>query len=383
MNESNKNKDLINNVNSDIDNINKGIEKLTHNTEPILNDFNNMKSENIHISEDILQIKKEINETSKNVEHIKKETKGISDMVEQLKEEKESVVLNIKQNIQKWYKIWSGRIFGSWCVLTIISVVAIYFSVINNTEKFMTGQITQKFDDPEINRTFTMVAENEAKKIIDDRLAPAIKEANQIISESLGSFETSLQEFKNNYDMELKKLASEVDFLKNRNEILKLSDESIANGDALSFEKLEKIYHSSEDKYLKQSALSEILRIKGHFSIGSSIIGINITYNNPKTGTILKDDEIPTSELINQLRNNTSEIIRKKITELLKTRKEKQVPEVLLDAIKNDNNLEVRRNALQSFESVTGFKRTDVFNYEPAKKWWDENKEKVEKNLKD
>ena len=38
---------------------------------------------------------------------------------------------------------------------------------------------------------------------------------------------------------------------------------------------------------------------------------------------------------------------------------------------------------MDSFETVTGFKSSDVFKYEPAEKWWEENKERIEKDLKD
>ena len=287
---------------------------------------------------------------------------------------KENVIISTKKDIKSWYKKLSGRIFGSWCVLTIISVATIYFSIINSTEKFMTEQITQKFDDPEINRTLTMVAENEAKKLIEDRLTPAIKEANQTIGEKLASFEESLQEFKDTYNLELKRLTIEVDFLKNRNEILKLSDDAIANRDAVSFEKLEKLMISSKDENIRLSALSELLRVKNFISAGTSIKGVDITYRDPNTGSILNNDKIPTSELISDLMKNESGQERAKIVQLLNKRKEKQVPEVLLNAIKNDNDLEVRKEAMNSFESITGFKSTDVFMYEPAKQWWDENK---------
>jgi hypothetical protein len=383
MNEASKNKDSINKADSVIDNINKNIEKLAHDIESISNDFETIKSNKISILEDIVQVNTEMNQTSQKLEHIKTETDGIFNIVEQLKEEKENVIISTKKDIKSWCKKCSLLIFGGWSILTVISLISIYFGVKNKTETFITKEITQKFAEPQIALTFTSVAENEAKKIIEDRLTPAIKVANQSVSEKLISFENSLQEFKDTYDIELKKLTVEVEFLKSRNEIMKLGDEAIANRDAISFEKLERIMISSKDIYIKQSALSEILRVKNFISSGTSIRGVDVTYLDPNTGSILKNDKIPTSVLINGLIKNKSDQERAKIAQLLNKRKEKQVPEVLLNAIKNDKDLEVRKEAMDSFEAVTGFKSTDVLMYDPAIKWWNENKAKVESNLKD
>ena len=324
-----------------------------------------------------------MNEENINTEQIKADIQDITEKIEQLKFDKDNIVLEIKKDVKSWYKKWIGYIVGGISVLTIIALVKIYFSVISKTETFVTEKVTQKFGEPEIARTFTSVAENEAKKIIENKLTPALEEANQIVSEKIGSFEKNLQEFKDKYDLELKKLALEIEYIKNRNEILKLGDEAIATKDAKAFEELEKIYESSADQDIKISALSEILRVKSHFATGTSIKGINVTSTNRKTGEVLTDDKIPTADLIRGLRESKSWEIRAKIAALLKKRKEKQVPEALLNAIQNDNNLEVRKEAMDSFETVTGFKSSDVFKYEPAEKWWEENKERIEKDLKD
>jgi len=318
-----------------------------------------------------------------NIEQIKADIQDITENIEQLRFDKENIVLEIKKDVKKWYKKWIGYIVGGISALTIIALIQIYFSVISKTETFVTEKVTKKFDEPEIAHTFTLIAGNEAKKIIENKLTPALEEANKIVSMKIDSFEKSLQEFKYKYDIELEKLAQEIEYIKNRNEILKLGDEAIATKDAKAFEELETIYESSADQGIKISALSEILRVKSHFATGTSIKGINVTSTNRKTGEVLIDDNIPTADLVRGLIESKSWEIRAKIAEILRKRKEKQVPEALLYTIQNDNNLEVRKRAMDGFESVTGFRSSDVFNYDPAKKWWEENKERIEKDLKD
>jgi hypothetical protein len=40
-----------------------------------------------------------------------------------------------------------------------------------------------------------------------------------------------------------------------------------------------------------------------------------------------------------------------------------------------DANLWVRRSALRSFETLTGYQEQDVFDFAPAADWWSKNEE--------
>lgn len=316
---------------------------------------------------------------------IDSEVKKVEGKIEQLKRNQEDIVSEIQINIKKWLKKWSTFLVGGFSLLTIYTLYCIYTNVIDKSEKFITESITLKFAEPKIAKTLNLVAENQAHKIIEDNLNPAIQKAILSVNEKIVFFDKDLQEFKEKYDLQLKKLAQEVNYLKNRNEVLKLSDEAIATGDAAPFEQLQNIYDSSADEHIKKSALSEILRVKNHFATMTRIKGLIVRYTDPKTGKELTDKEIPTEALIQRLRVREAEPwqLRARIAELLKERKEKQVPEALLEAVKNDKKLEVRKNALDSFESVTGFSRRDVFEYTAAKGWWEQNKQRVETGLQD
>jgi len=313
---------------------------------------------------------------------MRNEVKKLGDNVEELKRKQENIVSEIKADTKRWLKKWITLVVGGFSLLTIYGLYRIYSNVIDKSEEFITESITLKFAEPKIANTFNDVAENQAQRIIEDNLNPAIEKATSFVSEKILLFEKDLKEFKNKYDLELKKLAKEVDYLKNRNEVLRLSDEAIATGDAVPFEQLESIYDSSTDEDIKKSALSEIFRVKSHFATMTRIIGIDVKYIDPQTGKEFKEREIPTEALIQGLKVAKPWQYRARIAELMKERKEKQVPEALLDAIKNDKNLEVRKKAMDSFEAVTGFTSRDVFGYSFAQEWWDKTKERVEKDLK-
>jgi len=321
-----------------------------------------------NINEDYLKkLSSEVNSIEKNIKHLKTQQKNI--------------VSEIKTDIKKWGKKYIGITIGSFSLLTIYAIFQITNIVIDKSEKFITNTITQKFAEPKIIKTFNEVAENQAQKIIFNNLKPAIQKATTTVNQKIKSFERDLGKFKKKYDSELKKLAKEVEYFKNRNVVLKLSDQALATGNAAPFEELKNIFNTSTDEDIKMIALSEIFRVKCHFATMTRIKGIDIKVTT-QTGKKFKENEIPTEILIQKLKTEEVWQFRAKMAELLRSRKEKQVPEALLDAIKNDKKLEIRKRAMDSFQSVTGFTSNDVFEYEPAQKWWKQNKTNIEKKLK-
>jgi hypothetical protein len=267
--------------------------------------------------------------------------------------------------------------------LTIFVLFLIYSNVKHKSEEFVTNSITVKFAEPQISQTLNDVAENQAQKIIRKTLNPSIQKATTSINHKIESFDKDLQEFKKEYDSELRTLSKEVEYLKNRNIVLKLGDKSIATGNSTSFEELENIYNKSTDHDIKMVALSEALRIKNHFATMTRIKGVSISYTHGATQKKFIEKNIPTEALIIQLKKDKKWQSRARIAVLLKDRKEKQVPDALLDAIKNDKKLEVRKEALRSFEAITGFTSRDVFKNNPATEWWVIFKKDIEKDLKE
>ncbi|MFA5090294.1 MAG: HEAT repeat domain-containing protein [Candidatus Omnitrophota bacterium] len=295
----------------------------------------------------------------------------------------DSIKKDIKKDVIKWYIKWFIVVIPA-----VVGLMGVYLGIqisvpdiYRKVNKSVTDLITKNFAEPKIAKTLNEVAENQAQEIIKNNLNPAIKQATSDIKVKIGSFETILKNFKDKYDSELEKLVKEVDYIKNRNNVLKLGDETIATGDAASFEKLDNIYKSSSDNDIKMTALSEIFRIKSHFATMTRIKGVEIKYTDDKSGKEFTEKDIPTGVLIQGLKEAQPWQYRARIAELLKEKKEKQVPEALLNALRNDDNLEVRKKAMDSFEAITNFKSRDVFNYDSAKEWWEKNKQEVEGKL--
>lgn len=316
-----------------------------------------------------------------NLIRINEEINKLSAKVTELNQEKNKVIDYITSNTIKGIKKWTYYWIGGGIISQILMYFTIFHQVTTKSSEHISNSIKNKFAEPQITQTLNDVADNQAKEIIESKLNPAIEEATLTVNKKINSFEIGLQQFRDKYDTELARLSKEVEYLKNRNMVLQLSDKAIAEADAESFDKLENIYETTMDEDLKLVALSEIYRVKLSFINTTRIRGVEITYTDNRTGKVLKDKEIPTEVLIGDLNNNPDWRIRARATDLLKSRKEKQVPETLLNAIQNDKNLEVRAKAIKSFERVTGFKSMDVIKYSPAKNWWDSNKDNVD--LKD
>ncbi len=160
--------------------------------------------------------------------------------------------------IKKWFSCWIGG--------GILSLVIMYISVLNivttKSADHISNSIRDKFSEPKIATTLNDIAENQAKHIIENNLNPTIEEATTTVNQKINSFESNLQQFKNKYDTELAKLSKEVEYIKNRNMVLRLGDKAIAEANAESLDKLEGVYESASEEDLKLAAHSEIFRVK-------------------------------------------------------------------------------------------------------------------------
>lgn len=72
---------------------------------------------------------------------------------------------------------------------------------------------------------------------------------------------------------------------------------------------------------------------------------------------------------------------RGRAAQILADRKEKEVPEALINSIKTDPSLDVLECSIRSFCRLTGCISYDLFKSKPIINWWEENKERVESEL--
>jgi hypothetical protein len=174
-------------------------------------------------------------------------------------------------------------------------------------------------------------------------------------------------------------VSGELEKLKWRDDLMVLTDEAISKGKRSSLDKLMKLKkdHTGTEKI--HSVNSNILQIKIFYISGHRFFLQKLT----KNGIEANDDAWSTKEAIELLLNSENYIVRYKMSELLRNRKEFGVPEALLSSIKKDDRLDVVVRSVDSFKEITGCPEVDVFGEEPLFIYWEKNKAEIVKKLKE
>lgn len=303
--------------------------------------------------------------------------------------EKQSAISSLKDEIRNevfgWLKRWRLFIIGGLSACSIIGFIGIcyqiYVRVRHESAAFITTSITEKFAEQNIKDTLQSVASHEAQTIIQNEVQPeAVKVKKQITT-----FENYLNQMELQFNNEYKSLADQVSTLKKRNELMQLTDNAINNGSRGYYEELWRTANDmTQPEEIRAAAKSEWLQVK-RFYIGlTRVKGKNLSRWQPDgTKVDVKNEDVSTQELIQALFANKEWTVRVLAASMLKDRKEKGVPEALLQAAHNDQNLDVVKESIDSFQSVTGYKSVDVFGAEVAEVWWQANKVGIEAQLKE
>jgi hypothetical protein len=277
----------------------------------------------------------------------------------------------------------------SWIFGIILAITGgIYFvfekevtlpKIYRQSEQYIISSITQKFAEPNIQNTMRSVASKEAKSIIEEKVNPAAENAKQQIT----SFQTYLSVLEKKYEGQYLQLAQEVGKLENRNRLLELADDAITNGNRLAYDKLVKVADDPKQPEAAMVASTQRFQVKIFYISGTRLKGAHLRRNQSDGSQVeLKDDDVSTKQLI-ELLNAPDKGTRAVAANILRTRKEKDVPDALLETAKIDDNLNVMKEALQSFDTLTGYDNPDIFGYDFAAKWWEENKSGFEAKLKE
>ncbi|MFA5118775.1 MAG: HEAT repeat domain-containing protein [Candidatus Omnitrophota bacterium] len=311
--------------------------------------------------------------------------------LEEMENEKELLVNNerrIANNIfqKTWNKLikviwfWIGVIVVLWGFAVGLSLREIYKNVVNVTKNQIIELITKQFEEPRIRQTLTEVANTEAEDILANQVRPEIDSFKEGINKELDSVKRFSEDLKTKYTIDYNTFNLEVAKLKDRNRLIELGDMVIANRDVAAYKELERIAKDSVKPELMSAAVSEIKRVKVFFATMTSVKGASISYKGP-LGSELKDNDMTRDRLIFNLKNDNW-LIRVKAAQLLQGKKEKSSAEALLESMNNDPDMEVRKEALESFDAITGHISNDVFGFEAANEWWTQNKFEVDKKLK-
>ena len=160
------------------------------------------------------------------------------------------------------------------------------------------------------------------------------------------------------------------------------------------FDKLISILKLSKTDDLKITAMAEINRILGYLSQYPFNKGDGWGFTKNGTNKEIPLIDLKTSELISDLQNKKlPHTFRAMAANILSTRREKGVLEILITIAENDSHLLVRRNALNSFEKLTGFTnhisemtnmgfvKNNLLNISFTKEVFQNNKDEWEKNF--
>jgi hypothetical protein len=165
----------------------------------------------------------------------------------------------------------------------------------------------------------------------------------------------------------------ELILLKERNRLTSYADEAIATGARAPYEKIWEALDDPRLANLAHAARAEILRVQNFYLGGSRIDRYDIpvaTYFPEQSA--LKDSQLKDEQLMKLLRekNNPWEV-RMKAANLLGMRRSLEAGDALAAAVKDDENLDVVKEATFSFEQMTGF-RARLFDAASLTQWWKE-----------
>lgn len=164
---------------------------------------------------------------------------------------------------------------------------------------------------------------------------------------------------------------SELVLLKERNRLTGYADEAIATASRASYEKLWTALEDPRLVNLVHAARSEILRVQNYYLSGSRLehYQISVADYYPDLAN-LRDTQLKDDQLIALLSNSKNPWqVRMKSANLLGQRRSTAVGDALVNAIKNDNNLDVVKEATFSFEQMTGY-RARIFETASLDAWW-------------
>jgi len=100
-----------------------------------------------------------------------------------------------------------------------------------------------------------------------------------------------------------------------------------------------------------------------------------------KDGKAIKVPDLKTCEIVREATRNPDWTVRAVLTGALSERRSENVPEALLEIVEKDDNLEVVKDAVVAWSSLTGYRSPDVFGSPHISNWWKENRESFEKSL--
>lgn len=274
-------------------------------------------------------------------------------------EEEKRILRRFWRNVFKRVLLFAGII----SLLTGVSLFGIY----KKLTSVVTNRIAAQFEEPRIKETLQNVAKTRAKDIINQHVDPELSKFRKDLSEKTKESERYLSKMKNEFDKNNKAISSELSKLQDRNKILDLGDDAIAG---MSFRAYSELFKFLNNPSLTDAAVSELLKVKLFYLTSTRTGSFKLAKSEPE-------------QLIKNLSDSKNWKVRAVSARLLGSVRKRGVPNALLTCMENDQNLEVRRDAVIAFGQVTGFHSPDVFGWANCDAWWKDHSKEVNSKLKE
>lgn len=256
-------------------------------------------------------------------------------------------------------------------ILLIIIVMSLWI-IKEGMEKTAIHKIEQQFEEPKIQALLQEVARAKAQKMMERQIEPELKRFREALSDRFSELEELQSVMKEKMQQDYQIFSDEVLRFQRRSTIYELADTAIEYMSRPAYEKLLEFVNDSTDPSLQLAAKSEITRINSALLSSTRTAGATLSMESAGD-TENEASDIATPELIEALINDESWKSRARSAQLLAERKEPGVPEALIASMRDEENLEVLKDAIRAFEAVTGYRAPEILGYEYCSEWWEAN----------
>jgi len=287
-------------------------------------------------------------------------------------EEKLRIIKGLKRNVLRDVLFLAGAL----AIITILSL----WGIKEGLERKSIKRIDEQFETPEIQELLEDVARTKTKELMQRQIDPELKRLRKELSEKVAQFEKYQSEMKERLQRSYQAITNEGLKFQRRGSIFELGDAAISQMSRSAYEELLELLNDPRDASLQLAARSEIIRVNHALMNSARIAGVTLS-GQGSGDTTIEESDFTTQDLIDFLIDDPDWRFRARSAQLLADKKELGVPEALLDAMENDENMEVFKHAVRAFKTVTGCIAPDTFEYEYCSEWWAANSETVNEKL--
>jgi hypothetical protein len=287
-------------------------------------------------------------------------------------EEKLRIIKGLKRNVLRDVLFLAGAL----AIITILSL----WGIKEGLERKSIKRIDEQFETPEIQELLEDVARTKTKELMQRQIDPELKRLRKELSEKVAQFEKYQSEMKERLQRSYQAITNEGLKFQRRGSIFELGDAAISQMSRSAYEELLELLNDPRDASLQLAARSEIIRVNHALMNSARIAGVTLS-GQGSGDTTIEESDFTTQDLIDFLIDDPDWRFRARSAQLLANKKELGVPEALLDAMGNDENMEVFKHAVRAFKTVTGCIAPDTFEYEYCSEWWAANSETVNEKL--